>query len=124
MPVYKYVANRVLTLAENVLLGAKLSEYHTGYRAFSRDVLLALPLAHNSDDFVFDNQILAEILWRGFRIGEVSGPTKYFAEASSIDFYRSLRYGIGCLGTAAGFRLAAWGIGGDLRFPRPRPGSR
>jgi glycosyltransferase involved in cell wall biosynthesis len=124
MPFYKYVANRVLTLAENILLGAKLSEYHTGYRAFSRDVLLALPLAHNSDDFVFDNQILAEILWRGFRIGEVSCPTKYFAEASSIDFYRSLRYGFGCLETAAGFRLAAWGVGGGLRFPRPRPGPR
>jgi glycosyltransferase involved in cell wall biosynthesis len=124
MPFYKYVANRALTFAENVLLDAKLSEYHTGYRAFSRDVLLALPLADNSDDFVFDNQMLAEILWRGFRIGEVSCPTKYFAEASSIDFYRSLRYGFGCLETAARFRLAAWGIGGDTRFPRPRPGPR
>src|SRR5882672_940781 len=124
MPFYKYVANRVLTLAENVLLDAKLSEYHTGYRAFSRDVLLALPLASNSDDFVFDNQILAEILWRGFRVGEVSCPTKYFAEASSIDFYRSFRYGWGCLETAARFRLAAWGLGGDLRFPRPRPDAR
>lgn len=124
MPFYKYVANRALTFAENVLIGAKLSEYHTGYRAFSREVLLALPLAHNSDDFVFDNQVLAEIQWRGFRIGEVSCPTKYFAEASSIDFYRSLRYGCGCLGTAAGFRLAVWGIGGDVRFPRPRPGPR
>jgi glycosyltransferase involved in cell wall biosynthesis len=124
MPFYKYVANRVLTFAENVLLHAKLSEYHTGYRAFSRDVLLALPLAENSDDFVFDNQILAEILWRGFRIGEVSCPTKYFAEASSIDFYRSLRYGCGCLETAARFRLAAWGLGGDVRFPRPRPTGR
>jgi glycosyltransferase involved in cell wall biosynthesis len=122
MPSYKYVANRVLTLAENVLLGAKLSEYHTGYRAFSREVLVALPLAENSDDFVFDNQMLAEILWRGFRIGEVSCPTKYFAEASSIDFYRSLRYGFGCLATAGRFRLAAWGIGGGARFPRPRPG--
>jgi glycosyltransferase involved in cell wall biosynthesis len=124
MPFYKYVANRALTFAENVLLDAKFSEYHTGYRAFSRDVLLALPLANNSDDFVFDNQMLAEILWRGFRVGEVSCPTKYFAEASSIDFYRSLRYGWGCLETAARFRLAAWGIGGDLRFPRPRPGAR
>jgi glycosyltransferase involved in cell wall biosynthesis len=124
MPFYKYVANRALTFAENVLLDAKLSEYHTGYRAFSRDVLLALPLADNSDDFVFDNQMLAEILWRGFRVGEVSCPTKYFAEASSIDFYRSLRYGFGCLETAARFRLAAWGMGGDTRFPRPRPGPR
>ena len=121
---YKYVANRALTFAENVLLDAKLSEYHTGYRAFSREVLLALPLADNSDDFVFDNQMLAEIVWRGFRVGEVSCPTKYFAEASSIDFYRSLRYGFGCLATAARFRLAAWGVGGDVRFPTPRPGPR
>jgi len=124
MPFYKYVANRALTFAENVLLDAKLSEYHTGYRAFSRDVLLALPLAENSDDFVFDNQMLAEILWRGFRVGEVSCPTKYFAEASSINFGRSLRYGFGCLGTAARFRLAAWEIGRDARFPRPRPAPR
>jgi glycosyltransferase involved in cell wall biosynthesis len=121
MPFYKYVANRVLTFAENVLLDAKLSEYHTGYRAFSREVLLQLPLADNSDDFVFDNQMLAEILWRGYRVGEVSCPTKYFAEASSINFSRSLRYGFGCLETAARFRLAAWGLGGDARFPRPRP---
>jgi len=124
MPFYKYVANRALTFAENVLLDAKLSEYHTGYRAFSRDVLLALPLADNSDDFVFDNQMLAEILWRGFRVGEISCPTKYFAEASSIDFGRSLRYGFGCLGTAARFRLAAWRIGRNARFPGPRPESR
>jgi len=124
MPAYKYVANRGLTFAENVLLGAKLSEYHTGYRAFSREVLVALPLSENSDDFVFDNQMLAEILWRGFRVGEVSCPTKYFAEASSINFARSLRYGLGCLGIAAAFRLAAWGIGADARFPRPRPDLR
>ena len=124
MPGYKYVANRALTLAENILLGAKLSEYHTGYRAFSREVIEALPLDANSDDFVFDNQMLAEIVWRGFRVGEVSCPTKYFAEASSINFSRSLRYGFGCLGTAAAFRLAAWGIGGDSRFPRPRPAPR
>src|SRR6185436_10258415 len=97
MPLYKYVANRALTFAENVLLDAKLSEYHTGYRAFSREVLEALPLDANSDDFVFDNQMLAEILWRGFRVGEVSCPTKYFEEASSINFTRSLRYGFGCL---------------------------
>jgi len=124
MPGYKYVANRALTLAENILLGAKLSEYHTGYRAFSREVIEALPLDANSDDFVFDNQMLAEIVWRGFRVGEVSCPTKYFAEASSINFSRSLRYGFGCLGTAAAFRLAAWGIGGDARFPKPRPAQR
>lgn len=124
MPAYKYVANRGLTFAENVLLGAKLSEYHTGYRAFSREVLLALPLSENSDDFVFDNQMLAEIIWRGFRVGEVSCPTKYFAEASSINFTRSLRYGLGCLETAAAFRLAAWGIGAGARYPRPRPEPR
>jgi glycosyltransferase involved in cell wall biosynthesis len=124
MPVYKYVANRVLTLAENTLLGAKLSEYHTGYRAFSREVLLSLPLGDNSDDFVFDNQMLAQILWRQYRVGEVTCPTKYFPEASSINFGRSLRYGIGCLATATEFRLAAWGIGGNARFPRPRPNVR
>jgi glycosyltransferase involved in cell wall biosynthesis len=121
MPAYKYVANRALTFAENVLLGAKLSEYHTGYRAFSRDVLASLPLTENSDDFVFDNQLLAEIIWRGFRVGEVSCPTKYFAEASSINFTRSLRYGLGCLATGAAFRLAALGMSSDARFPRPRP---
>jgi glycosyltransferase involved in cell wall biosynthesis len=120
MPLYKYVSNRALTLAENIVLGAKLSEYHTGYRAFSRDVLLALPLAENSDDFVFDNEMLAEILWQGFRIGEVSCPTKYFAEASSINFGRSLRYGFGCLATAAAYRLAAWGLESDARFPGPQ----
>jgi glycosyltransferase involved in cell wall biosynthesis len=121
MPAYKYVANRALTFAENVLIGAKLSEYHTGYRAFSREVVAALPLSQNSDDFVFDNQMLAEIVWLGFRVGEVSCPTKYFAEASSINFARSLRYGLGCLGTASAFRLAAWGLSSDTRFPRPRP---
>lgn len=120
MPRYKYVANRALTAAENLMLGAKLSEYHTGYRAYSREVLESLPLEENSDDFVFDNEVLAEIHWRGFRIGEVSCPTKYFAEASSINFGRSLRYGFGCLGTAAAYRLAAWGLGTDARFPRPR----
>jgi glycosyltransferase involved in cell wall biosynthesis len=124
MPAYKYFANRALTLAENILLGEKLSEYHTGYRAFSREVLAALPLAENSDDFVFDNQMLAEILWRGFRVGEVSCPTKYFEEASSINFGRSVRYGFGCLGTGAAYRLALLGIGGGGRYPRPRPNPR
>ena len=118
MPLYKYVANRALTFAENVLLGAKLSEYHTGYRAYDRKVLESLPLAANSDDFVFDNEVLAEILWRGFSIGEVSCPARYFAEASSVNFARSLRYGFGCLGTAASFRLAALGLPGGTRFPR------
>jgi hypothetical protein len=101
MPRYKYVANRLLTLTENVLLGAKLSEYHTGYRAFSGEVLSRLPLLENSDDFVFDNQMLAQILLAGFEIGEVSCPAAYFEEASSINFQRSVRYGLGVLATSA-----------------------
>jgi glycosyltransferase involved in cell wall biosynthesis len=117
MPVWKYVANRFLTFAENVLLGAKLSEYHTGYRAFSREVLEKLDLSHNSDDFVFDNQMLAQIFWHGFTIGEVSCPTKYFAEASSINFRRSLRYGFGCLHTGIKFRLAKMGLLRSKLFP-------
>ena len=110
MPWWKYISNRFLTSVENVLLGSKLSEFHTGYRAFRRDVLEKIPLAANSDDFVFDNQILAEILWHGFSIGEISCPTKYFSEASSINFRRSLRYGLGCLKVGVMFRLAKWGI--------------
>ena len=110
MPLYKYVSNRFLTLAENLLLGQKLSEYHTGYRAFSREVLERLPLEHNSDDFVFDNQMLAQIAWFGFRIGEVSCPTRYFPEASSINFSRSVIYGVGVLGTALQYRLARMGL--------------
>jgi glycosyltransferase involved in cell wall biosynthesis len=106
MPLYKYLANRMLTLVENLLLGHKLSEYHTGYRAFSRQVLEELPLESNSDDFVFDNQMLAQVIWFGFRIGEVSCPTKYFEEASSINFRRSVVYGLGVLKTAAQFRLS------------------
>ena len=109
MPVWKYVANRGLTFAENLLLGAKLSEYHTGYRAFSREILERLDLTANSDDFVFDNQMLAQILWHGFTIGEVSCPTKYFAEASSINFQRSVKYGFGCLATGLSYRLAKLG---------------
>ncbi len=110
MPLYKYIANRFLTLFENILLGHKLSEYHSGYRAFSGEVLRRLPLADNSDDFVFDNQMLAQVVWADFRIGEVSCPTKYFAEASSINFSRSVKYGFGVLGTALKFRLAKLGI--------------
>jgi glycosyltransferase involved in cell wall biosynthesis len=109
MPVWKYVANRFLTLTENILLGAKLSEYHTGYRAFSREILEQLDLSKNSDDFVFDNQMLAQIFWHGFTIGEVSCPTKYFKEASSINFRRSLKYGFGCLAIGLKFRLAKMG---------------
>lgn len=115
MPWWKYVANRVLTLLENVLTGAKLSEYHTGYRAFDRALLERLPLAENSDDFVFDNQMLAQVLWTGALIAEVSCPTKYFEEASSINFRRSVTYGIGCLATGLGYRLCRMGL---LRLPR------
>ena len=118
MPPWKYVSNRCLTLAENILLGAKLSEYHTGYRAFSREILEKLRLSENSDDFVFDNQMLAQILWHGFTIAEVSCPTKYFAEASSINLRRSIRYGLGCLGTGLRFRLARMGLLGCKLFPK------
>lgn len=116
MPLWKYAANRGLTWIENMATGAKVSEYHTGYRAFSRELLERIPLEHNSDDFVFDNQMLAQVLWWGYTIAEVSCPTKYFAEASSINFWRSTRYGFGCLGTAAEFRLASLGIP-SKRFP-------
>jgi glycosyltransferase involved in cell wall biosynthesis len=117
MPVWKYVANRILTLAENILLGAKLSEYHTGYRAFSRELLEHLPLSANSNDFVFDNEMLAQILWFGYTIAEVSCPTRYFADASSINFQRSVKYGFGCLGTALDFRLARSGLRQSKLFP-------
>ena len=119
MPMWKYVANRFLTAAENALLGAKLSEYHTGYRAFSRELLERLNpvLARNSDDFVFDNQMLAEILWHGYTIGEVSCPTKYFKEASSINFRRSCKYGFGCLWVGTKFRLAKIGLWRSKLFP-------
>ena len=110
MPIYKYVANRFLTLCQNLLMGSKLTEFHTGYRAFSREILLDLPLEANSEDFVFDNQMLAQIIYFGFEIGEISCPTKYFAEASSINFVRSCSYGVGCLRTALQFRLARWGV--------------
>lgn len=110
MPLYKYVANRFLTLFENLMLGHKLSEYHTGYRAFSREILERLPLENNSNDFVFDNQMLAQIIWFGYRIGELSCPTKYFTDASSINFRRSVIYGLGVLKTSAQFRLQKWGL--------------
>ncbi len=110
MPLYKYIANRFLTLFENILLGHKLSEYHTGYRAFLREVLEKLPLEKNSDDFVFDNQMLAQLIWFGYRIGEVSCPTKYSHDSSSINFRRSVVYGFGVLKTSFQFRLQKWGI--------------
>jgi len=111
MPLYKYISNRLLTAWQNLFLGAKLSEYHTGYRAFSRKVLETLPLLENSDDFVFDNEMLTQCVFFGFRIGEVSCPTKYFADASSINFRRSVRYGLGVLGTTAKFFLQRWRLG-------------
>ncbi len=117
MPLWKYAGNRLLTFVENLLLGAKLSEYHTGYRAFSRELLETLPLEANSDDFVFDNQILAQILWLHNVIGEITCPAKYFAEASSINFRRSVKYGFGCLATGASFRLARMGWINSKLFP-------
>ncbi len=110
MPLYKYIANRALTFVENMLLGLKLSEYHTGYRAWSAKALRQLDLAACGDDFVFDNQMLALAAWAGLSIGEISCPTKYFAEASSINFSRSVTYGLGVLETAVTYRLARWGF--------------
>jgi len=122
MPLYKYVSNRFLTFAQNFLMGAKLSEYHTGYRAFTRQVLETVPLERNSDDFVFDNQMLSQIHYLGFRIAEVTCPAKYFAEASSINFFRSSTYGLGCLWTALQFRLSKMGLVRPslFRFERAR----
>ena len=117
MPLWRYAGNRALTLAENLLLGSKLSEFHTGYRAYARGLLERLPLERNSDDFVFDNQILAQILWLGETIAEVSCPTSYFEEASGISFRRSIVYGFGCLGTGLAYRLAKWGIRSSPLFP-------
>ena len=117
MPVWKYIANRFLTLVENILLGAKLSEYHTGYRAFSRGILEQVLWDQNSDDFVFDNQMLAQILWHGHTIAEVSCPTKYFPEASSINLRRSIQYGFGCLSVGLTYRLAKLGFVQSKLFP-------
>ena len=117
MPVWKYIANRVLTFVGNILLDAKLSEFHTGYRAFSRELLVQTPYKFNSDDFVFDNQMLSQILWLGYTIAEVSCPAKYFPEASSINLPRSIKYGIGCLVTALTFRLAKMKLTSSRLFP-------
>ena len=117
MPIWKYVANRFLTFVENILLGAKLSEYHTGYRAFSRELLQQIPFEVNSDDFVFDNQTLAQIQWFGHTIAEVSCPTKYFPGASSINLRRSIKYGVSCLATALTFRLAKTKLITSTLFP-------
>ena len=116
MPLYKYVSNRFLTLFQNILLGMKISEYHTGFRAFSRRVLETLPLDRNSDDFVFDNQMLAQAIYAGFSVGEISCPAKYFEEASSINFRRSVVYGVGVLATSVLFRLQKWGLAESALF--------
>ncbi|MDD5063178.1 MAG: glycosyltransferase family 2 protein [Phycisphaerae bacterium] len=118
MPLWRYVSNRLLTLVENIFTGAKLSEYHTGYRAFSRLLLQQLPFEVDSDDFVFDNQMLAQVLWYGHTIAEVSCPTKYQADSSSINFSRSIKYGFGCLRTALTFRLAKMRLVKSKLFPR------
>lgn len=110
MPWYKYVANRILTLAQNILMNQKLSEYHTGYRAFSREVLERIDFDVNSDDFVFDNQMVAQIFYAGFEVAEVTCPTKYFEEASSINLRRSAIYGLGVLRVSVEYRLAKWGL--------------
>ena len=114
MPMYKYIANRFLTLFQNIMLSQKLSEYHTGYRAFSREVLEKVPFQKCDDDFVFDNEMIAQIFWQGFDIAEVTCPTKYFEEASSINFARSSKYGLGVLRVSIRYRLAKWGIKWDL----------
>ena len=120
MPIWRYVSNRFLTLFENLLMGAKLSEYHSGYRAFSRELLERLPLEANSDDFVFDNQMLAQALWFGYTVGEISCPTRYAPEASSINFRRSVIYGFGCLAAALAFRLAKMKLIRSKVFPGKR----
>ena len=109
MPLYKYIFNRLLTLTQNILIGEKLSEYHTGYRAFNREVLTGIKFMNNSDDFVFDNQMVSQIFYAGFQIAEVTCPTKYFEEASSINFSRSVTYGLGCLKVSLIHRLCKWG---------------
>jgi glycosyltransferase involved in cell wall biosynthesis len=111
MPLYKYIANRFLTAFQNLLMGQKLAEYHTGYRAFSKEILQKLPLGENSDDFVFDNEMLGQITFAGYTIGEVTCPTKYFDDASSINFRRSVKYGMGVLRVSISYRLAKWGLG-------------
>jgi glycosyltransferase involved in cell wall biosynthesis len=121
MPRYKYISNRVLTAFQNLFLRVKLSEYHTGFRAFSRELLEKLPLAENSDDFVFDNQMIAQAVMFGFKIGEISCPTKYFREASSISFKRSVEYGLGVLSTTISFVAHKWGI---RRIPRFDPAGK
>ena len=116
MPMYKYIANRFLTLFQNIMLSQKLSEYHTGYRAFSREVLEKVPFQKCDDDFVFDNEMIAQIFWHDFEIAEITCPTKYFEEASSINFARSSKYGLGVLRVSIRYRLAKWGISWKLLY--------
>lgn len=118
MPGWRYISNRFLTLSENILMSSKLSEFHSGYRAFSREILEQLPLEVNSNDFVFDNQMLGQILWFGYTIGEISCPSRYSKDASSINFRRSVKYGFGCLGTALLFRMCAMNLRCSPIFPR------
>jgi hypothetical protein len=120
MPLYKYLSNRFLTAVENLLVGYKLSEYHTGFRAFSRKVLESLPLEENSDDFLFDNEMLVQAIYFNFQIGEISCPTKSFPEASSISFKRSVKYGLGVLWTSLRFRMQKLGIGRFRMFDPER----
>ena len=122
MPTYKYIANRFLTLTQNILINQKLSEYHTGYRSFSREVIEAIDFEANSDDFVFDNQMLSQIFMKGFEIGEVTCPTKYFEEASSINFSRSVTYGLGVLKTSIMHRLHMWGLAKYKIYGDPKKG--
>ena len=119
MPVYKYIFNRCLTFAQNILISQKLSEYHTGYRAFSKDVLLGINYKVNSDDFVFDNQMLSQIVYADFEIAEITCPTKYFEEASSINFSRSLKYGLGCMSVSFKHRFNKWGILRSELYKKP-----
>jgi len=121
MPMYKYISNRLLTAFQNLFLGVKLSEYHTGFRAFSRELLETLPIVENSDDFVFDNQMVAQAVMFGFKIGEISCPTKYFEEASSINLKRSIEYGLGVVGTTLSFAAQKLGI---IHLPRFDPKGR
>lgn len=122
MPIYKYIANRFLTLTQNILIGQKLSEYHTGYRSFSREVIEAIDIEANSDDFVFDNQMLSQIFMKGFEIGEVTCPTKYFEDASSINFSRSVTYGLGVLKTSLMHRMHMWGLAKFRIYGEPKKG--
>ncbi|MCX5676082.1 MAG: glycosyltransferase family 2 protein [Planctomycetota bacterium] len=125
MPLWRYLANRFLTLVENLAVGAKLSEFHTGYRAFSRELLQRLPLEADSDDFVFDNQMLAQVLWYGHTVAEITCPVRYEGgESSSINFWQSVRYGFGCLRTAVVYRLARTGLVSSKVFPRAETGAQ